>query len=117
MLGGSPELRCALFLELPPWAVPLPSNRRDMGVVGDPIIFLPVSHNLRAFKTMAVKCERVDVILEACVPLVSSCASAVTLLGKSQRPLSVRSEACVPLMLRECCDITRKEPASSFRML
>ncbi|KAK9155276.1 hypothetical protein Sjap_002756 [Stephania japonica] len=34
----------------------------------------------------------VDVILEACVPLVSSCASAVTLLGKSQLPLSVRSE-------------------------
>ncbi|KAK9154493.1 hypothetical protein Sjap_001973 [Stephania japonica] len=46
-----------------------------------------------------------------------SCASAVTLPGKSQRPLSVRSEACVPLMLRECCDIARKVPASSFRML
>ncbi|KAK9085035.1 hypothetical protein Sjap_025446 [Stephania japonica] len=45
------------------------------------------------------------------------CASVVTLPGKSQRPLFVCSEACVPLMLRECYDIARKEPASSFRML
>ncbi|KAK9155116.1 hypothetical protein Sjap_002596 [Stephania japonica] len=30
----------ALLLELPPWAVPLPSNSRDMGVVGDPITFM-----------------------------------------------------------------------------
>ncbi|KAK9137528.1 hypothetical protein Sjap_008122 [Stephania japonica] len=29
---------------LPPWTVPLPSNRRDMGVVEDPITFMVVSH-------------------------------------------------------------------------
>ncbi|KAK9146487.1 hypothetical protein Sjap_006390 [Stephania japonica] len=35
---------------------------------------------------------RVDVILEACVLHLSSCASVVTLSGKSQRPLSVQGQ-------------------------
>ncbi|KAK9130082.1 hypothetical protein Sjap_010569 [Stephania japonica] len=37
--------------------------------------------------------ERVDVILKACVPHLSSCASVVTLPGKSQRPLSISQSA------------------------
>ncbi|KAK9096191.1 hypothetical protein Sjap_021688 [Stephania japonica] len=44
------------------------------------------------------------------------CASVVILPGKSLRPLSIYLEACVPIMLRYCCDIARGELSSSFHL-